>query len=70
MDDTILEQLTPFLKSIVSSGKVPDVRKLLTKPLKEQVLYRCLEESKEIPHIDELIKIASESLWSKYYLVN
>jgi hypothetical protein len=49
MDDTILEQLTPFLKSIVSSGKVPDVRKLLTKSLKEQVLYRCLEENKEIP---------------------
>lgn len=61
MDDSILEQLTPFLKSIVSSGKVTDVRKLLTKPLKEQVLYRCLEEGKEIPHIDELIRIASES---------
>ena len=60
MDDTILEQLTPFLRSIVSSGKVPDVRKLLTKSLKEQVLYRCLEEGKEIPPIEELIRTASE----------
>ncbi len=60
MDDTILEQLTPFLKAIVSSGKVPDVRKLLTKSFKEQILYRCLEEGKEIPSIDELIKFASE----------
>lgn len=58
MDDNILEQLTPFLKSIVASGMVPDVRKLLTKNLKEQVIYKCLEEGRDIPPIEELIDIA------------
>ena len=55
MDDNILEILTPFLRSIVTSGLVPDVRKLLNKDLKEKVLYKCLEESKEIPRIEELL---------------
>jgi hypothetical protein len=30
MDDIVLELLTPFLRSIVTSGLVPDVRNLLT----------------------------------------
>ena len=55
MDDNILEILTPFLRSIVTSGLVPDVRKLLNKDIKEKVLYKCLEESKEIPRIEELL---------------
>lgn len=42
MDDNILELLTPFLKSIVLSGKVPDVRKLLTTEIKEELIYRRL----------------------------
>jgi hypothetical protein len=51
MDDTVLELLTPFLKDIVTSGAVPDVRKLLTKEFKEGTLYRCLQEGKQIPRI-------------------
>ncbi len=42
MDDNILELLTPFLKSIVLSGKVTDVRKLLTTKVKEEMIYRKL----------------------------
>ena len=42
MEDNILEQLTPFLKSIVTSGMVNDVRQLLTKEVKEKIIYRCL----------------------------
>jgi TFIIF-interacting CTD phosphatase-like protein len=50
MDDTVMDLLTPFLKEIVTS-RVPDVRKLLTKEHKEKVIYRCLEEGKELPPI-------------------
>jgi hypothetical protein len=60
MDDNILEQLTPFLKSIVVSGMVPDVRELLTKHVKDQIIYKCLEEGKDIPPIEEIIEIASQ----------
>jgi hypothetical protein len=55
MDDNVLELLTPFLKEIVISGRVPDVRELLNKNMKEKVLYKCLEEGKEIPKIEELL---------------
>jgi TFIIF-interacting CTD phosphatase-like protein len=55
MDDNILEILTPFLRSIVTSGLVPDVRKLLNKDVKEKVLYKCLEEGKDIPRIEDLL---------------
>lgn len=57
MDDTVLELLTPFLKGIVTSGLVDDVRKLLNKNMKDKILYKCLEEGKEIPPIEELLKI-------------
>jgi len=55
MDDNVLEILTPFLRSIVTSGLVSAVRKLLNKNMKEKVLYKCLEEGKEIPKIEELL---------------
>ena len=66
MDDNILELLTPFLKEIVTSGKVPDVRSVLTKEIKENVIYRCLEEGKEIPKMEALIKMATEgAVWGQ-----
>ena len=56
MDDNILDLLAPFLKEIVTSGLVPDVRKLLTKEFKEDVIYRNLDEGREIPSLKELSK--------------
>jgi TFIIF-interacting CTD phosphatase-like protein len=50
MDDTILDLLLPFLKEIVDEN-VSDVRKLLTREIKEKVIYRCLEEGKYLPSI-------------------
>eukprot|EP00347_Sterkiella_histriomuscorum_P016243 403353940 len=55
MDDTVMELLIPFLKDIVMS-RVPDVRKILTKSNKENILYRYLEENKEIPPVQELLE--------------
>ena len=55
MDDTVMEYLIPFLKEIVTS-KLQDVRKLLTKSIKENILYRCLEEGKEIPSVYDMMK--------------
>jgi hypothetical protein len=54
MDDTVLEMLLPFLKEIVTE-KVADVRHLLTKRNKEKIIYRCLEEGKYIPSIEEIM---------------
>ena len=54
MDDNILELLLPFLKEIVTE-KVEDVRKILTKEVKEKVIYRCLEEGKLLPSIQEML---------------
>ena len=54
MEDIVMELLLPFLKDIVLS-RVPDVRKLLTKSIKEEIIYRCLEEGKNIPSVDELL---------------
>lgn len=48
MDDNVMELLTPFLREIVTN-RVEDVRKLLTKSNKEDIIYRCLEEGKDIP---------------------
>jgi hypothetical protein len=57
MDDTVLELLTPFLISITkSSDLVPDVRTLLTDKIKEEIIYRCLEEGKELPSIEDMLK--------------
>jgi hypothetical protein len=53
MDDTVLELLLPFLKEIVTI-RTPDVRNILTKDIKESLLYRCLEEGKLIPSIPSL----------------
>lgn len=50
MDDNILNLLLPFLKEIVTE-KVEDVRKILTKNIKDKIVYRCLEEGKNIPSI-------------------
>ena len=54
MEDIVMELLLPFLKDIVLS-RVPDVRKLLSKSIKEDIIYRCLEEGKNIPSVDELL---------------
>jgi TFIIF-interacting CTD phosphatase-like protein len=54
MDDTVLEILLPFLISLVTE-RVADIRKVLTKDIKEKTLYRCLEEGKAIPTITELL---------------
>ena len=53
MEDTVLEMLLPFLKEIVTE-RVKDVRKLLTKDIKEKIIYRCLEEGKILPSIPEI----------------
>jgi hypothetical protein len=49
-----LELLTPFLREIVTS-QVEDVRKLLTKHNKEEIIYRYLEEAKDLPQISEIM---------------
>lgn len=54
MDDTVLEMLLPFLINLVTE-RVPDIRKVLTKDIKEKIVYRCLEEGKAIPSITELL---------------
>ena len=53
MDDQVLELLVPFLKDIVLSQV--DVRDVLRKEVKEQVIYRCLEEGKELPSVAEIM---------------
>ena len=53
MDDTVLEQLLPFLKEIVQT-KHADVRTLLTTDNKENTIYKCLEEGKLIPSISKI----------------
>lgn len=55
MDDQVMDLLTPFLREIVTMG-VKDVRKLLSKGNKENVIYRCLEEGKDIPSVCTLLK--------------
>lgn len=50
MDDTVMDQLIPFLKDIVISN-VPDVRRILTKNNKENIIYRCLEENNDLPSV-------------------
>ena len=52
MDDTVLNLLVPFLKEIVIE-KV-DVRELLTEKIKQEILYRNLDEAKNIPSIEEM----------------
>ena len=54
MEDNVMELLMPFLKDIVSS-QVPDIRKIFTKSIKEDIIYRCLEEGKSIPSVSELL---------------
>jgi hypothetical protein len=46
----------PFLKDIVLS-RVDDVRRVLTKYNKEEIIYRCLEENKDIPQVSDLLLI-------------
>ena len=50
MDDNVLNLLIPFLKEIVIEKA--DVRTLLTETLKDQVIYKCLDEGKSIPSIE------------------
>ena len=59
MDDTVLEQLLPFLKEIVQTN-LEDVRTLLTEDNKEKVIYKCLEEGKLIPGISKITNKASK----------
>jgi len=66
MDDTVLEQLIPFLREIVTE-RIPDVRKVLTKTNKENILYRCLEESKEIPSVCDFVNSRPSSPFKKMW---
>ena len=59
MDDTVMELLIPFLKDIVQS-RAPDVRRILTPHNKDNIIYRCLEESKELPSVAELLQVTAE----------
>ena len=50
MDDIVLALLMPFLKQIVSNRV--DVRTILTEENKENILYKYLEEGKDLPNIE------------------
>ncbi|TNV73858.1 hypothetical protein FGO68_gene15839 [Halteria grandinella] len=56
MDDNVLELLTPFLKRIVQSNMVQDVRQLLTNDIKDKVIYPCLKEGRDIPSVEKLLQ--------------
>lgn len=60
MDDIVLQLLIPFLIDIVKN-KV-DVRLLLTDVIKEQVLYKKLDEGKPIPAVKDILKKYSKGL--------
>ena len=49
MDDIVLGLLVPFLKDIVIEQA--DVTHILTEEYKENILYRYLEEGKELPKL-------------------
>lgn len=53
MDDIVLQLLVPFLVDIVKS-KV-DVRHILTDPIKEELIYKRLDEGKALPSIKEIL---------------
>ena len=53
MDDNVLSLLIPFLKGIVQH-KI-DVRSILTKHIKETILYRRLDEGKALPTVPEML---------------
>ena len=50
MDDRVLGILSPFLKEIVIEQI--DVRTVLTEDIKVEVLYRNLEEFRNIPSLE------------------
>jgi len=50
LDDKVLNLLLPFLQDIAVS-LVQDVRKILTKSIKKDVIYKCLEEGEAIPSV-------------------
>lgn len=54
MDDIVLQLLVPFLIDIVKS-KV-DVRHILTDPIKEQLIYKRLDEGKPLPTVREIFQ--------------
>ena len=52
MDDIVLQLMIPFLIDIVKS-KI-DVRDLLTDKIKEEVIYKKLDEGKPLPSIKDI----------------
>ena len=54
MDDIVLQLLIPFLIDIVKN-KV-DVRLLLTDKIKEEVIYKKLDEGKSLPQVKDILK--------------
>ena len=49
MDDNVLGNLIPFLKQIVIN-KV-DVRDILTDHIKENIIYRLLDDGQPLPNV-------------------
>ena len=53
MDDRVLSLLLPFLKEIVIEQI--DVRNVLTDEIKHFVIYKNLDEGKNIPSIESML---------------
>ena len=54
MDDIVLTLLIPFLIDIVES-KI-DVRELLTDKIKEEIIYKKLDEGKALPKVKDMLR--------------
>ena len=52
MDDIVLQLLVPFLIDIVKSRV--DVRHILTDHVKEELIYKRLDEGKKLPSVKEI----------------
>jgi len=53
MDDRVLSLLIPFLKEIVIEQT--DVRNVLTDEIKHSVIYKSLDEGKNIPSVESML---------------
>lgn len=53
MDDIVLQLLVPFLVDIVKSRV--DVRHILTDSIKEELIYKRLDEGKALPSVKEML---------------
>ena len=54
MQDTVLPRLGKFLQQLVEES-VPDVRKVLTQEIKDQIIYAALESNEPIPALSEIL---------------